>query len=244
MLKRHLGICCLIAALVGCATGQPNQIAGSFSRTHDMIRTNRSESHAEFEALKADIAALNARIDHLARIESDLKLGFDDFQAKLRTFMQTVTEMTSQIQNTNSSFESGKSMTSETQDPGIDQKPEQLYQTAYNDYLNRKFDLAIIEFQEFLASFPDSELSDNAQYWIAECFYSKGNYNESINEFQKVIDNYSSGDKQLPARLKIGLAHLENGNNVEAKQKLEELMQRYPFSEEARIAEDRLSELN
>jgi len=43
--------------------------------------------------------------------------------------------------------------------------PEESYQAAYLDFSKGLYPLAITEFRDFLRRFPDSALSDSAQYW-------------------------------------------------------------------------------
>jgi TolA-binding protein len=47
--------------------------------------------------------------------------------------------------------------------------PQEVYNTAYADYLKGNFDLAMDGFKIYRDSFPDSPLADNALYWIGEC---------------------------------------------------------------------------
>lgn len=121
-----------------------------------------------------------------------------------------------------------------------EQRPEAVYQTAYNDYLNRNYELAIAAFRNFLAAFPTSQLAANAQYWIAECYYAQKQYDMALNEFQKVIRLYPQSNKYLPALLKTGLTKINVGNVTQGRAVLESLIDDYPYSSEARIAQDRL----
>ena len=46
--------------------------------------------------------------------------------------------------------------------------PDELYRSAYEDYMRGNYDLAADGFGEYLRRWPDTELSDNALYWIGE----------------------------------------------------------------------------
>src|SRR5262245_43868584 len=56
--------------------------------------------------------------------------------------------------------------------PGEGPTPEQAYQAAYIDFSKGNYPLAIQGFREFVRRYPDSDLADNAQYWIGESFFS------------------------------------------------------------------------
>ena len=69
----------------------------------------------------------------------------------------------------------------------------------------RKYEEAGRAFAQFLAAFPQSPLADNAQYWLAETQYVRGQYQPALAEFQKVMDQYPQSAKLPDALLKVGL---------------------------------------
>jgi len=231
-------------SLTGCGGGQLTKIESEMMRTQNMIRTDRSETHAESEILRSDLNELRARIDHLAKVQADVLVSLDEYKLMLQTMIQVMNEIKSgskaahSHRNTmpGSEMMSGKDETT--------QRPEVIYQTAYNDYINRKYDLSIVEFQGFLSSFSDSELADNALYWISECYFAQAKFDEAVHSFNQVITNYPNSEKGIAALLKKGLCFLEMGNNQNAREILEDLINRFPFSEESRIAEDRLKSIS
>ena len=102
-------------------------------------------------------------------------------------------------------------------------------------------DLARESFQTYLKQFPDTEVADNAQYWIGESYYATGDFTSAIAEFNKVIQGYPKGDKVPAAMLKIGLSHSRLKNPTEANKTYRALIQRYPKSPEAGAARERLA---
>lgn len=246
-MNRMNAICIgILAALVlsGCATNQP--MMDRMGRIETMQQTDLSESKAEFESLKREITLIRERLDGLSRAQADLMTAMDQQSELLRNTIETMKQnqpstspaVTPSRWPPDSSPGNASSPTS-GEEP--DQRPEVVYQTAYNDYINRNYDLAILEFQNFLAAFRNSDLADNAQYWIGECYYSQQRYGEALAEFNKLIDNFPDGDKYIPALLKKGLCMLESGNTAGGRRVLEQLVNDYPYSNEARIAQDRLT---
>jgi tol-pal system protein YbgF len=84
--------------------------------------------------------------------------------------------------------------------------PETMYQAAYSDIAAGRYALARESFQTLLKTYPDTEVADNAQYWIGESYYGTGDFANAIVEFQKVLDNYPKGDKVPAAMFKMGLS--------------------------------------
>ncbi|MGH7834276.1 MAG: tol-pal system protein YbgF, partial [Candidatus Binatia bacterium] len=96
---------------------------------------------------------------------------------------------------------------------------------------------------EFLKNNPNSELADNAQYWIGECHYALKEFDQAILEFDAVRRKYPNGDKVPAALLKQGFAFAELGDRVDARLILQEVIERYPLSAEATKAKERLKTL-
>jgi len=118
--------------------------------------------------------------------------------------------------------------------------PEAMYQAAYSDVAAGRYNLAREAFQTYLRYFSDTEVADNAQYWIGECYYATGDFAGAIPEFQKVVQNYPKADKVPSALLKIGLSYSRLKNPTEANKAYRTLIQKYPRSPEAAAAKERL----
>ncbi len=125
-----------------------------------------------------------------------------------------------------------------------DDDPLKIYNAAYLDLSKRNYQLALQGFQQFLEKFPQTDLSDNAQYWIAEVYYAQKDIQKAIENFKKVIENYPKGDKVPAALLKLGYCYLTLDNQAEGKRYLRAVIERFPNSEEARLARNRLSSSN
>jgi tol-pal system protein YbgF len=122
--------------------------------------------------------------------------------------------------------------------------PQEVYNTAYADYLKGNFDLATDGFKIYRDNFPDSPLADNAIYWIGECLFSQRKFNEAVDEFNNLILNYPQGDKVAAAYLKKGLSLVELRKKDEALVVFKLLVSKYPLEEEARIAQEKIKELS
>jgi tol-pal system protein YbgF len=121
--------------------------------------------------------------------------------------------------------------------------PEALYNTAYSDFSKGNYELAIAGFQEYAGRFPDSDLADNALYWIGECRFSQGSYRAAVDGFDAMLERYPSSDKAAAADLKKALAFLELNQVGQAIVQFEHVVSNYPSSDEARVARDRLAAL-
>lgn len=113
---------------------------------------------------------------------------------------------------------------------------KERYQAALQMYNERRYREAITAFESLLATDMSSSLADNAQYWIGECYYGLGNFNQAIVEFEKVF-SFSQKDKYDDTLLKIGLCYMRLGENAKAKIEFERLISDFPNSEYVTKAE-------
>ncbi len=125
----------------------------------------------------------------------------------------------------------------------VKEDPKTIYYTAYSDYLKKNYDLAIQGFEQFIQSYPEHTLADNALYWIGECYYSQKKYNNAINKFTELITKYKDADKLAAAILKKGYALIEMGNREEGIKTLKMLISKFPLSEEASLAQQKIKEV-
>lgn len=122
--------------------------------------------------------------------------------------------------------------------------PSEAYGLAYNDYLKGNYDLALLGFQNFLVHYKGTSLTSNAQYWIGESYYGKKEFVKAIEAFDKVVSDYSKSDKVPGAILKAGYAFIELGDKAKARSYLKTVVENYPLTNEAKLARNRLAEIN
>ena len=118
-----------------------------------------------------------------------------------------------------------------------------LYREAYDAYQKGDVEGSRRKFEAFLGQYPNTELSDNAQFWIGEIYFQKKDYERSILEYEKVVTKYPEGDKVPAALFKQALAFSELGDKTNARNLLRRVVDRYPTSDQADMAKKRLETL-
>jgi tol-pal system protein YbgF len=119
--------------------------------------------------------------------------------------------------------------------------PRELYSQAYADFARGNYDLAIQGFTEYMTHYPETDFTDNAQYWIGECLYGKKQYSEAIQAWNQLFRRYPSSDKVPDGRVKKGMALERLGRRSQALVEYRYVVDRYPTSPAARIARERLN---
>lgn len=181
--------------------------------------------------LRADLSSTLGEMDErMGIVESKLEdLGhrFPELYQKIDLVKQQVSK-----KDTTEASDTSKAL--------INVDPKQLYDAAYLDLTKGKYDLAVTGFSNYLKYFPETEQADNAQYWLGECYYAKKNFTKAAIEFHKVLENYASGDKVPSALYKLGLSLLELKSVEQANKYFQELVDKYPHTQEAKLAKEKL----
>ena len=126
---------------------------------------------------------------------------------------------------------------------GSGESPLATYQAAYRDYQRGNYDLAIQGFKDFAEHNPNSDLADNAIYWIGECLFSEKKYGEAIQQFDSVVTKYPQSEKVPGALLKKGYAYQALGEKAQAIVQLQYVVHEHPNSPEAALAKQKLKQL-
>jgi len=121
--------------------------------------------------------------------------------------------------------------------------PEELYNGAYSKLAQGDFKGSRDEFKKFLELFPQTEYSDNAQFWVGESYYREKKYEEAILGFEEVVKKYPQGNKLPDALLKQAFSFIALNDSNSAKLLLQKIIERYPSSEQAEIARTKIKGL-
>ncbi len=117
------------------------------------------------------------------------------------------------------------------------------YQAAFELLKEERYEPAALAFQQFLVTFPNSELADNAQYWLAESHYVTQQFESALAAFEIVISKYSGSRKVPDALLKMGYCNYELKRWDAARASLARVQKEYSDTTAARLAAQRLERM-
>jgi len=120
--------------------------------------------------------------------------------------------------------------------------PAQLYKEARTLLLAKDLENASDLFATFAKKHPDHALADNAVYWVGECHYTSGHYQEAINVFKGLVKSYPKAEKVPDALLKTGYAYISLDDSNRASHYLKLVLKKHPFSPAAEKAQIKLNE--
>jgi tol-pal system protein YbgF len=244
----------LIASMPGVAFGANKdierlqvQVASLQSQLSSMERV-AEDTLRELKRLNEALAEQNA---FLRKSVPDRRLQDEAITTALREMDERMSEIAEQIQGLHAAREAAPPASAAVVPGEVDPPPRapvptppaprELYSQAYADYARGNFDLAIQEYEEYLRTYPETDLSDNAQYWIGECLYSKQKYEEALAAWDELFRRYPGSDKLPDARYKKGAALERLGRRSQALIEYRAVANRYPNSEAGRKAREKLT---
>lgn len=121
---------------------------------------------------------------------------------------------------------------------------QDYYQQGFDLLKQSRYSQAVDVFKQQISNYPDGSYADDAHYWVAESMYLNRNLPESKQYFRAIIDNFQQSPRLPDAMLKTAYIEQEQGNEIEARILLQEIIQYHPRSDAAISAKNRLEKLN
>ena len=209
-------------------TDAVNKISAAITTLQTSLEKQQADSGGHVDQISGQIQALNDTMDELKGRLAKVSKQLEDMQASQ--------------QNLSSQPSAPGGQPGQPPAPQAP-TPDVLYNNALRDYNGGKNDLAIQEFSDYIKFYPDTDLAGNSYFYIAEVQYKTGDYQRAVANYDLVLQNFPSGNKAAAAQLKKGYALLELGKEDEGTQELKHVIQRYPRTNEATQARERLRKL-
>jgi tol-pal system protein YbgF len=117
------------------------------------------------------------------------------------------------------------------------------FDTALGELREGRYPRAAADLQRFLNAYPNSSLAGDAQYWLGESRYLSRDYDAAKDAFINLGLRYPQSARLPDALLKLGYIYGEQGDTARAQEVLRKLVQVYPDTQAASLAERRLQSL-
>ena len=121
---------------------------------------------------------------------------------------------------------------------------QDYYQQGFELLKQSKHVQAVKVFKQQISNYPQGDFADDAHYWIAESMYVNRDLENSKGYFKAIIDGFAQSPRLPDAMLKTAYIEQEQGNQIEARILLQEIIQYHPRSNAAISAKNRLAEIN
>ena len=121
---------------------------------------------------------------------------------------------------------------------------QEAYDQAFNMLKQSRYEEAALEFANFLRYYKNSQLTDDAWYWMAEAYYVSQDFDQALRAFQTVVTYFSNSPRIPASRLKIGYIQYEISDYQNARDTLKTLLEDFPAHRVAVSAEARLRKMD
>jgi TolA-binding protein len=111
--------------------------------------------------------------------------------------------------------------------PPAGMQAESTYTNAFRDYQAGKNDIAIQEFTDYLKYFGNTNFAPDAQYYLADIYYRKQDYNDAMQNFDAVLEKYSDNRRTPDAHYMKGMCLMGLGRNDAAAREFRDVYSRY-----------------
>jgi tol-pal system protein YbgF len=204
-------------------TDAANKVASAINGLQASINKQQQDRSGQVDQISGQIQALNDTMDELKVRLAKLSKQFEDMQ----TAQQSMAAQQVQAQQQAQAIASAPA-------------PDVLYNNALRDYNGGNNDLATQEFSDYVKFYPNTDLAGNAYFYLAEIQYKAGDFQKAVSNYDLVLQNFPSGNKAAAAQLKKGFALIELGKEDDGEQELKHVIQRYPRTNEATQAREKL----
>ena len=122
--------------------------------------------------------------------------------------------------------------------------PKKLLDSAMADYYAGQYDLAIIGFESYIKTFPQSQDADDAQYYVGNSYLNQGKYERAVDAYNLTIRNYPKGNVIPDVYYKLGTALKSLKQPDKARDAFSFVIKTYPDTQAATLAQQQMQQLS
>ena len=117
---------------------------------------------------------------------------------------------------------------------------QNAYEQAFEMLKQSRYEDAILGFQTLVDTWPNSQLADDAYYWMSEARYVNREFEDALIGFRTVVSRYPDSQRVPEALLKIGYIQYDIGAYEDAAETFRDILARFPGHQVTVSAQTRL----
>jgi tol-pal system protein YbgF len=246
------------AGLQGCAS------KGDVQAVQSEVILLKAESSRRDSARAAQLAqvlqlqqrimdSLTASRRAMAQLKGDLATDLYNIQQQLVQLQeltgqsqQRLTELHTQLEARGAEIQSGGVTPPDSAQPAnptaAAASADQMYEASLAQLRRGSTSTARLGLREMLRVYPTSPRAPDALYFIGQSFASE-NPDSAAAYYSQVVDRYATSPRAASALYNLGLLAERRKDTAKAKDAYQRVVQKYPQSDEAALARDRLKAL-
>lgn len=234
---RKILMAAVALSLVGSALAQQGAPASQ-------NRPGNSQANAELffmiEQLQAEVRRLQGELEeqrhHLNQLAERSRERYIDLDQRLLNVVKKVESQPVAAKEVAGSApgQSGKPEREYRQPTEEERQAYQAIQKLIHE--EKKYDQAIDAIYEFIAAYPEGDLTVNAYYWLGEVYLVKPQLEQAKQAFTIVATRYSDHRKAADAAYKLGITLDRLGDKPQAREQMQSVVSEYPGTKAAELA--------
>ena len=212
----------------------------------------------KIERMEAELALLQRKLYQTPEASKStqtttLPTNIDDFYTQIDTQNQVIQELTQKVEklefelatlgnkvdriNQDVDFRLNELDNKKSAEPVSEEAKKEAdkeaYEAAYALLKKGEYEGAEQAFLKFMNDYPNSSLLGNANYWLGESYYARGQYAEAVGLFADGFTKYKDNTKAPDNMLKLGLTMKQLGKKSEACTAFKGLADEFPKANES-----------
>jgi len=243
-------VCSLLSTLAGCDTTKPEEQPAYRKAVAVEERVVKVENQtdalvslsADVEGLKVQLRQQTGQLEELRHqlqtVSTETRAVAADNDTRLKALEDRVKTWEAKTVDSASSGETKAQLK-----PAAKLSDKDAYENARELFKQKDFSGCASAFAQFLQTYPDSGLVDNALFWEGACQYSDAHLGDAITVLTKLLRDYPESRKVPDGLLVIARAEIDLKRPKEAKDTLKRLIRDYPDAPAVVDAKVRLKSL-
>jgi len=176
--------------------------------------------------------------DEIARLRGQVEMQNNDIETAKKRQTDFYADLDSRLRKLEAAAQTAAApAAAPPADPAAETRD---YEAALTQFKAAKYKVALAAFQDFIKNHGASTLAPSAQYWAASSYYQMRQYAKAAEMFAKVPAGWPKDSKAPDALLGQANSQKEAGDAKGARKTYESLIQKYPDSNAAKTARQRL----
>jgi tol-pal system protein YbgF len=197
----------------------------------EQIMQAQNSAKSEIAAVAAKVQAFQEQSARQAAFEKELLAKYELLENRLKIVSSRLLQL-EPAERQSATIE----LVNQGSAEGHEESVQAAYIKAFGLYSANSTSAAAEAFNAFIAAYPESEYAANARYWLGECYFSLGRYNEAIDSFSRVLEMNPVPKRAADTMLRIGTAWYRLDDPAKGAAALRLLRDKYPESEAADMA--------
>jgi tol-pal system protein YbgF len=189
---------------------------------------NFIDMQSQLDAMRTELAKLRGQGEQMARDVSEL-------QRQQKDAVQSVDDRLRKFEPSRVTIDGREFL--------ADPSEKHDYDAAMATFRNGDFASAQTVFVDFLNRYPKTGYRPSALFWLGNAQYATKNYKDALSSFRSLVVMGPDQMRVPEALLAIANCQLELKDNKGARKTMDDLIAKFPASEAAQAAKDRLARL-